>query len=80
MDNIVKVPIKEYYAGGYRLEYDGKYITLFGKEKTYPGFKFYEDDEDWFEEMVLISCVAEIRHASPEIIEVTDKEIIIKLK
>lgn len=28
----VRVHIKQHFAGGYRLEYDGKYITLLGKD------------------------------------------------
>jgi hypothetical protein len=51
---VIRIPILDFYAGGYRLEYDGKYITLFGRDKNYKGFKFNDADEDWFEEMVLI--------------------------
>ena len=75
----IHIPIKDHYAGGYRLEYDSKYITLFGKDRRYKGFKFNESDEDWYEEMVLIPCVEEVRNASPFIESVTDKEIVIKL-
>ena len=76
---VIRIPILDFYAGGYRLEYDGKYITLFGKDKNYKGFKFNDADEDWFEEMVLIPAVVEIRKASPRIIEVTDTEIVVDL-
>ena len=77
--HVIRIPILDFYAGGYRLEYDGKYITLFGRDKTYKGFKFNEDDEDWFEEMVLIPVIKEIREARPEIVEVTDTEIFVDL-
>lgn len=74
VDQFVKVPIENNYAGDYRIEYDGKYITLFGKDKDYKGFKFNEDDEDWYEEMVLIPLVAECRNAIPKIIDINLKE------
>lgn len=77
--DIIRIPILNHYAGGYRLKYDGKYITLFGRDKTYKGFKFNDADEDWFEEMVLIPVVKEIRNASPQIIEVTDTDIVVDL-
>jgi len=76
---VIRIPILDFYAGGYRLEYDGKYITLFGRDKNYKGFKFNDVDEDWFEEMVLIPVVKEIRNASPQIVEVTDTEIVVNL-
>ena len=74
-----RIPILDFYAGDYRLEYDGKYVTLFGKDKNYKGFKFNDEDDDWFEEMVLIPVVEEIRNASPKIIEVTDTDIVVDL-
>jgi len=76
---VIRIPILDFYAGGYRLEYDGKYITLFGRDKNHKGFKFDNTDKDWFEEMVLIPVVEEIRNASPEIIEVSNTEIVIDL-
>lgn len=75
----IKVPIKPHFAGGYRLEYDSKYITLFGKDKRYPGFNFSEDDDDWFEEMVLVACVEEVRNAQPHIVNIDNEFIYIKL-
>ena len=77
--NVIRIPIEPHFAGGYRLEYDGKYVTLFGRDKNYAGFKFNESDEDWYEEMVLISCVLERRNIRPEIILVTDKCIYVEL-
>jgi len=76
---VIRIPILDFYAGDYRLEYDGKYVTLFGKDKNYKGFKFNDEDDDWFEEMVLIPVVEEIRNASPKIIEVTDTDIVVDL-
>lgn len=75
----IRIPVLEHYAGGYRLKYDGKYVSLYGKDKNYKGFKFNDNDEDWFEEMVLIPVVEEVRNATPEILEVNDSEILIDL-
>lgn len=76
---LIEIPIEENYSGGYRLEYDGKYITLLGKDKNYKGFKFNADDVDWFEEVVLIPIVIEVRNVYPSIKEVTNNKIIINL-
>lgn len=78
MQNEVRIPIEPHFAGEYRLEYDGKYITLFGKDKNYKGFNFNESDDEWFEEMVLIPVVLEVRNAKPIIHEITSSEIIIR--
>ena len=75
---VVKIQILPNYNGNYRLEYDGKYITLFGEDKNYKGF-VYGEGKEWFEEMVLVPVVAECRNATPEIKEVTDKHIIVAL-
>lgn len=77
--DVIRIPILDYYAGDYRLEYDSKYITLFGRDKTHVGFKYDQEEPDWYEEMILVSVVAEIRNASPQIIEVTDTEIVVSL-
>ena len=71
---VIRIPILSNYGGGYRLEYDGKYITLYGKDKDYKCM--FGDD---YEEMVLIPIVEEIRNAEPEIIETTDTEIVVSL-
>ena len=76
---VIRIPIEPHFAGDYRLEYDGKYITLFGKDNRYEGFRFSEDQPIWYEEMVLISCVLEVRKATPTIKEVTDTEIVVDL-
>ena len=76
---VIRIPIETHFAGGYRLEYDSKYITLFGKDKNYEGFRFSDDQPIWYEEMVLISCVLEVRNATPTIKEVTDTEIVVDL-
>ncbi len=70
----LKIPVKvqDNWLGDYRLEYDGKYVTLFGKDKNYKGFKWDESDEDWYEEMVLDACVCEIRDAKPWEDEITE--------
>ena len=76
---VVKIQILPNYNGNYRLDYDGKYITLFGEDKNYKGFKYDKDAQDWYEEMVLVAVVAECRNAKPEIKEVTDKHIVVAL-
>ena len=76
---VIRIPIEPHFAGDYRLEYDGKYITLFGKDNRYEGFRFSDDQPIWYEEMVLIGCVLEVRKATPTINEVTDTEIIVDL-
>lgn len=76
----VSVQIEPHFAGQYRLEYDGKYITLFGRDNRYEQWAFgVEDGPVTYEEMVLVSCVCEVRNASPKILAVTDTEIIIQL-
>ena len=69
------IPIQPHWAGDYRIEYDGKYITLFGKDKNYEGFRFNDSDPIWYEEMVLNSCVVEVKNAEPIISFVSDDEI-----
>ena len=71
---VIRIPILSNYGGGYRLEYDGKYITLYGKDKDYKCM--FGDD---CEEMVLIPVVEEIRNVEPEIVETTDTEIVVSL-
>ena len=75
----VIIPIEPHFAGDYRLEYDSKYITLFGKDRNYKGFRFSDDEPIWYEEMVLISCVLEVRNANPTIKKVTDTQIVVDL-
>lgn len=74
LPDVIRIPILSNYGGGYRLEYDGKYITLYGKDKNYKCM-FGND----YEEMVLIPIVKEIRNAEPEIIEITNTEIVVSL-
>lgn len=74
MNYTKKIPILPNYGEGYRLEYDGKYITLYGKDKRYKCT--FGDD---YEEMVLIPIVEEIRNAAPEIIEINENYITIYL-
>ncbi len=79
LHNVIRIPIEPHFAGDYRLEYDSKYITLFGKDNRYEGFRFSDDQPTWYEEMVLIGCVLEVRKATPTIKEVTDTEIVVDL-
>ena len=80
MENLISIPIKENWAGDYRLEYDGKYITLFGKDKNFPIRDFYNTGEDLgYEEMVLLPIVVEVRKANPRIAYVSNSNITIEL-
>lgn len=79
MNNIITVQIAEYFAGDYRLEYDGKYIKLFGKDKNYDLEGMFGAPKGTYDEIVLISCVGEFRNANPVIEKVADKEIIISI-
>lgn len=80
-ERYVKIPREPNWFGGFRLEYDGKYITLYGKDKNYPvqNYFFLEQLEVEYEEMVLVPVVEEVRNASPSIYWVDDKEITINL-
>jgi hypothetical protein len=79
-DHIIQVKVEPHFAGHYRIEYDGKYVTLFGWDKTYPVPNFYGGgNTNEYEEMVLISCVAEVRKATPCILNVNDEVITIDL-
>jgi hypothetical protein len=79
LGSVIHIPIEPHFAGDYRLEYDSKYITLFGKDNRYEGFIFTDDQDIWYEEMVLISCVLEVRKSTPTIKEITDKYITVDL-
>ena len=68
---------KSEIGGEYRLEYDGKYISLFGLDTRYEGFRFSDEEPIWYEEQVLIPIVEEIRNARPEITETTESYILI---
>jgi hypothetical protein len=72
---IINVEIEPNWNGHYRLTYDGKYISLYGQDREYKGFKFDESDPDWYEEMVLVPVVAEVRHANPKIVHI-DRDFI----
>ncbi len=79
-NDVIKVKVEAHWAGKYRLEYDGKYITLLGRDKNYPHwFKANKTAPDEYEEMVLIAVVKEIRDASPEIVKIDSEYIYIKL-
>lgn len=77
--SVIRVPIKEHFAGDYRIEYDGKYVSLFGKDCRYEAFRYSDEQDLSYEEMLLIPIVTEVRNADPKIKEVTDSEIVIEL-
>lgn len=76
---MIKVNVEPHFGGEYRLEYDGKYITLYGKDKNYPMYCYGEDCPGKYEEMVLIPIVEETRNANPQIVKITDENIYIEI-
>ncbi len=76
VSNEIKVKVLDIYAGGYRLEYDGKYITLYGKDKRCPDLWSQERD---FETTVLVPVVMEIKNSCPFIDRVENGFIYINL-
>ena len=76
----IKVPIEPHWAGNYHLVYDGKYLTLHGKDRTYPVWNFGNDSQPTeYEDMVLVSCITERRGIAPEIVGEENNELIIEL-
>ena len=67
--------------GKFRLEYDGKYIALFGEDLNYPGWGYgvVEGEPTWYEEMCFGGAFAEGRNLNPEIIEETPEFIYINI-
>jgi hypothetical protein len=79
LGSVIHIPIEPHFAGDYRLEYDSKYITLYGKDNRYESNSYCQPEPPEYEKMVLISCVLEVRKATPTITEVTDKYITVDL-
>lgn len=78
----IEVEIEPHFAGDYRLEYCGKYISLYGRDRNFKQFQFHPVSnpvDEMFEEMILIPVVIEVRNANPQIIEITSDKIIIDL-
>lgn len=71
------ISIEDHWEGGYRIGYDGKYITLFGKDSNYPQFNF-EQGTIMYEEMVLIPVVVEIRNAKNISVKEKDEIVVIE--
>ena len=82
MDNedIILINIEPHFAGDYRLEYDGKYITLYGLDSNYKSPCYGRPNEYYLEEMVLHPCIFEGRGLKPKILTVTDEYITVKLR
>ena len=81
MENIIRLKRKPNWVGNFRIEYDSKYITLFGEIRDYPIKSFSGEFTGYYDETVLVydEELIDVRDASPEIIEITDKEIVISL-
>ncbi len=79
MKEEIKIKVEPHFAGDYRLEYDGKYVTLFGKNKNYDMSGLFGAPEGTYDEGVLVPIVAEKRKANPEIVCIDDEFITIRL-
>lgn len=79
--NILRVPRESHWLGQFRIEYDGKYISIYGEDSNYPGYGYgtTETEPSWFEEMCLAGSIAEGGNLNPEITDVTDKYIYINI-
>lgn len=77
----VRIPIEPHFAGDYQLEYDGKYITLHGRDNRYTEFQYTTEPciSPTFEKMVLIPIVEEARRIECVIEKVTESEIVISI-
>lgn len=76
---VIRIPIETHFAGDYRLEYDGKYISLYGRDKRKKGWNMDGSEKVWYEEWILVPLVLEVRKATPTIKEITDTEIVVDL-
>lgn len=61
----------------FRIEYDGKYITLFGKDKNYIVPDYGGHGQIEYEEMVLVPVVREVRNITPQSAECDKYNIVI---
>ena len=75
----IHIPIEQHFAGDYKLEYDGKYVSLIGKDKNYEINAYHTPSAPEHEEMVLIGCIIEIKNADPRITYITNEEIVVDL-
>jgi hypothetical protein len=79
LHSVMRIPIEDHWRGGYRIEYDGKYVALYGGDANYKGMNYGTTTEDWYEEMVLVPIVIEERGLAPTIKDVTKDEILLDL-
>ncbi len=77
--NYLSIRIEPHFAGNYRIEYDGKYVSLYGLDNRYDMAGLFGTPEGTFDEMVLIPVAMEVRDASPVIRAVTEKFIEIEI-
>lgn len=80
-DKKLRVKIKPNWLPPFRIEYDGKYVTLFGRDKNFPETMFHNPgDPIEYHTMVLVPVLIEIRNVNPKIIGETKEELLISLK
>jgi hypothetical protein len=74
----LKIKIESNWNGNYHLQYDGKYITLWGYDKNQPiNQVINHGGEDEYEPVILVPVVLEIQNACPEIIKMDEGYIYI---
>ena len=51
MSRILRIKREQNWLGKFRIEYDGKYIALFGEDLNYPGWGYgtVEGEPTWYE-------------------------------
>ena len=69
------IPRESHWMEPFRIEYDGKYITLFGKDANYQVPDYGGHGQIEYEEMVLVPVVEEIRNIMPRY-AVSDKDFV----
>lgn len=82
MDNVetIKIEREPNWLPPFRVEYDGKYVTLYGKDKEYqlPHYGTIPSNPE-YDEMVLVPVVIERRNIIATIKEYTGDEVIIEI-
>ena len=73
------VKIKPNWLPPFRLTYDGKYVSLYGRDKNYPVLGYGSTEKKEYEEILLVPIVIEVRKCRAEITKISNTEIEIEL-
>lgn len=76
--DIIKHEIKSHYKGSYRIEYDGKYVELYGLNSNHE-LMCYGSLEDTYYDETRLAFITECRRCNPEIIKIDSNYIYIRL-